>query len=241
MIDISRDGNVATIRYDRGAKANALSMGAIEQLSDAARSLRSDDSISVVVLTGTAMRFSAGVDLGDAAIWVPEADEVARSRAMAAGGEMCALWAGLPQVTIAAVEGGAIGGGGILALGLDFRVLGGGAFFQFPEIRLGMSLGWGGLAALTTLVGPTVTKRLLFTGQRVEAEQALALGLCEQIAVQGEALADAQAMAADIAQCPPLALRMTKRSINAALRSNWATGFEVDQSLLTHLVAKPRG
>lgn len=233
MIDVSREGCVAIVRYDRGEKANALNMKAIEALSDAARQLRRDDAISVVVLTGTAKRFSAGVDLNDGDLWMPWAGDVTRHRAMSAGGDMCSLWADLPQVTIAAIEGAAVGGGGILALAADFRVMADDAFFLFPEIRLGMMFGWGGLPLLASLVGPTVAKRLLFTGTRIEAGEARDIGLCEQIVPHGGALERAREMAAIIAECPPLALRMTKRNINMQLRSNWAAGFEADQFLLS--------
>lgn len=240
MIDFSRQGAVALLRYDRGGKANALSMEAIEALADAARKLAEDDSVSVAVLTGTHKLFSAGVDLEDDRIWRAGATEAERRRAMAVGGEMCALWAGLPQVTIAAVEGAAIGGGGILAMANDFRILAEGAFFRFPEVRLGMTFGWGGLASLASLVGASVTKRLLFTGQRVEADQAFAMGLCEEVVAKGGAVDRAMALAEEIAQCPQLALRMTKRSVDAELRSNWASGFEADQSLLSHIAAKAK-
>lgn len=238
MIEVSREGRVAFVRYDRGEKANALNMQAIGRLAETARTLRSDDSLSVVVLTGTATRFCAGVDLGDDAIWKAEAGEVERHRCMAVGGEMCALWAGLPQVTIAAIEGPAIGGGGILATAMDFRVMAEDAYLMFPEVKLGMTFGWGGLALLVSLVGPTVAKRLLFTGRRIEAADAQAMGLCDEVTAKGGALAAARVMAAEIAECPPLALRMTKRTIDGRFRTNWATSFEDDQSLLTRLIAE---
>jgi enoyl-CoA hydratase len=236
MINIARKDAVALIRYDRGAKANALCLEAISALSDAARELASDDEVSVVVLTGTEKRFSAGVDLDDDAIWRPGAPDVERRRTMSAGGEMCALWSALPQVTICAIEGPAIGGGGILSLATDFRILAEDAYFHFPEIRLGLSFGWGGLASLSSLVGVTSAKRLLFTAPKIDAAQAQQIGLCEEVVPKAKAVERAMELAETIALCPPLVLRITKRSMDAALRSNWAAGYEVDQSLLTDLL-----
>lgn len=235
MIEITRKDAVALVRYDRGAKANALCLDAMHALCDAARELAGDDSVSVVILTGTQKLFCGGVDLKDDAIWRRDGSEVERRRTMSAGGEMCALWSALPQVTITAVEGAAIGGGGILALSTDFRILAEDAFFHFPEIRMGISFGWGGLASLSSLVGVTTAKRLLFTAQKIDSAMARQIGLCEEVAPTGRAVECAMELAGTIAQCPPLALRITKRSMDAALRQNWAAAYEADHSLLTGL------
>lgn len=238
VVEIEREGPLALVRYDRGAKANALNMEAIRALTAAAIDLETDTDIHVVILTGTASRFSAGVDLDDAELWQHNADPVVRSQAMAAGGTMCERWARLPQVTIAAVEGAAIGGGAILALAADFRVAAEGSYFRFPEVRLGMTLGWGGLPLLSGLIGASRAKRALFTDERIEAADAQRLGLCDEIAAKGEAVVAARKLAETIAICPPAALRMTKRSIDAHLRTNWATGFEVDQFYLSRTLTE---
>ncbi len=241
MVEIERDGALAIVRYDRGGKANALSRAAIAALTDAAGALETDTSLSAIVLTGTPTRFSAGVDLGDDALWQPGAGISARHETMAAGGRMTQAWRRLPQIVVAAVEGPAIGGGGLLALAADFRVLGAGAFFRFPEVRLGMTLGWGGLPLLCALVGPVRAKRMLFTDETVPAEEAVSLGLADKLAPQGEALAIAKAFAAEMVACPRLAVTMTKRTIDAQLRADWAASFEADQFLLSRLVSEAAG
>ncbi len=241
VVNIDREGPLALVRYDRGAKANALNMEAIEALTAAASSLEADTSCHVVILTGTVTRFSAGVDLEDGDLWRPDADPVVRSRAMAAGGVMVDRWARLPQVTIAAVEGAAIGGGAILALAADFRFAAEGAYFRFPEVRLGMTLGWGGLPLLSNLIGSVRTKRALFTDQRIEAAEALQIGLCDETAGRGEALDAARAFAAKIAECPAASLRMTKRTIDTHLRTNWAAAYEADQFYLSRVLTEATG
>ena len=241
IVEIERDGAIAVVRYDRGGKANALSLAAIEALTAAAAELEADTAVRAVVLAGTPDRFSAGVDLKDDSLWRPGDDMAARHHAMAAGGRMSERWRRLPQAVIAAVEGPAIGGGGILALAADLRVMGEGAFFRFPEVRLGMTLGWGGLPLLAALVEPARAKRLLFCNETVPAAEAVAMGLADRIAPQGAALDVARAWAGEIAACPPLAVAMTKRALDAASGGNWAAAYEADQFLLSRLVAEATG
>lgn len=241
VVSIEREGPLALVRYDRGGKANALNMEAIDALTAAADELAADTGVQVVVLTGTETRFSAGVDLDDDRLWQKDADPVVRSRAMAAGGRMCERWLRLPQVTIAAIEGAAIGGGAILALTADFRVAGEGAYFRFPEVKLGMTLGWGGLPLLSDLIGANRAKRALFTDQPIDAQEALSIGLCDEVSAKGGAFDAARTLADKIALCPPVALRMTKRSIDASLRANWAAGFEQEQFYLSRTLTEQGG
>lgn len=238
IVEIQREGALALVRYDRGGKANALNEESIKALIAAAEELASDNEVQVVILTGTENRFSGGVDLKDDNLWRSAASEVERHNAMALGGLLCDRWRQLPQVTIAAIEGPAVGGGGILALAADFRVMADHSFFQFPEVRLGMTLGWGGLPLLASLIGPTLTKRVLFTNERISHETALTIGLCDRLAPLGEAVATARELAATIAECPALALRMTKRAVDGEYRNNWATPFEADQFYLARIVAE---
>lgn len=241
MVEIERDGALCVVRYDRGGKANALSFAAIEELTTVAAGLEADTALKAVVLTGTPTRFSAGVDLADADLWRPDADLAARHRAMAAGGRLTERWRRLPQVVIAAVEGPAIGGGGILAMAADFRVAGEGAFFRFPEVRLGMTLGWGGLSLLVALVGPTRAKRLLFADETVPAAAAVEMGLADRLAPQGGAVEMAKAWALEMARCPALPLAMTKRAVDAESRDNWAASYEADQFLLSRMMSEKAG
>jgi len=238
IVDIESEGAIAVVRYDRGGKANALNEESINELIRAADGISADDSVQVVIITGTESRFSGGVDLKDDNLWRNDADATSRHRAMSLGGVMCDRWRLLPQITIAAVEGPAVGGGGILALAADFRVMAQGAFFQFPEVRLGMTLGWGGLPLLSSLIGPTRAKRVLFANERIGEHDALNMGLCDKIAPLGGAVDDAKIFAQTIAECSPLALRMTKRALDQQHRGNWAAPYEADQFYLARLIAE---
>lgn len=226
---------VATVRFDRGGKANALDSGMIDALEAEARTLARNPDVDVVVLTGTAEVFAAGVDLRDDGLWQKSGPEIARHLAMSAGGRMSEAWRRLPQVVIAAVEGPAIGGGAILALCADFRVMAENSYLRFPEIQLGMTLGWGGLPLLAERVGSVQAKRILFDDPSINAQTALSMGLCERVAAPGESMSEAMEWARRLASIPPLGLRMTKAALDAQIRRNWAEGVEADQFMLARL------
>ena len=121
----------------------------------------------------------------------------------------------MPQPTIAAIEGYAVGGGLVLALALDWRVLARGAFVSVPEIKIGLALGWGALPLLTALVGPARAKRAAILCERLTAERSAAWGLADEVADDGEAEAAALTMAAEAAAMPVGPARMAKATINA--------------------------
>lgn len=236
MVSIERDDGVAVVRYDRGGKANALNLAAIEALIDAAHALARDDRIRAVVLTGTPALFCAGIDLKDPALW-QHGDPLATQRALARGEALCRAWSELPQLTIAAIEGAAVGGGAVLALACDWRVLGADAFLRLPEVRLGLPLAWGGLPRLASLIGPARAKRALFTDLQLDAGTAETWGLADRVAPTGAAVHAATALARDAAACPTLALRLTKRAIDAQFDASPLAHAQTDQFLLCHLLS----
>lgn len=236
MVSIERDDGVAVVRYDRGGKANALNLAAMEALIDAAHTLARDDHIRAVVLTGTPSIFSAGIDLKDPALWGHD-DPLVTQRMLARGEALCRAWSELPQVTVAAIDGAAVGGGAVLALACDWRVLGANAFLRLPEVRLGLPLAWGGLPRLASLVGPARAKRALFTDLRLDASMAEDWGLADCIAPADQVLDAATALAREAAACPTLALRLTKRAIDAQFDANRHAHAQTDQFLLCHLLS----
>ncbi|GGG83805.1 enoyl-CoA hydratase [Salipiger pallidus] len=237
-VEVETQGAIATVRFDRGGKANALDYAMIDSLEAAATELSRNPDVSVVVLAGTPSIFAAGVDLKDARLWNPEGGDVARHLSMNAGVRMSNAWRRLPQIVIAALEGPAIGGGAILALCADFRVVSEEAYLRFPEVRLGMTLGWGGLPLLTERVGAGRAKRILCCDETIGADEALALGLADRKVPAGTAFEAARSWAASIAESPAMSLRMTKSAIDAHARRNWAEGAEGDQFLLAKLLAE---
>jgi enoyl-CoA hydratase/carnithine racemase len=233
-VTITRDGAVATVTMDRGDGRNALSRQLILEMTDAARGFADDLTTQAVIVTGKG-GFTAGADLKDPAMDRRRADGLLERRHMVRiGPELCEAWERVEQVTICAIEKYCIGGGAALAAACDFRIVGAGAHFRLPEIPLGMNMSWHAVPRLVSLIGPSRAKQFVIFGEKVEAAQALAWGLADEVVEDGEALAAAQRWATRIAALPPNAVRMSKVSVNAAANAlHRATTFmDADQYAL---------
>ena len=172
--------------------------------------------VDVAIVNGSRTCFSAGADLKDTSRWGNAARPLDQQREIAAlGYRMARAWEELPQITLAAIEGYAIGGGLALAVALDWRVMAKDAFVSLPEIALGIPLTWGTLPRLVNLLGPARAKRLAILCERVTAEQALAMGLADFIAPPGKAYQAACDLAAKVRALPRNSVRMSKESVNA--------------------------
>jgi enoyl-CoA hydratase/carnithine racemase len=173
-------------------------------------------AVDVAIVRGSGKWFSAGADLNDASRWGNAARPLEEQREIAAlGYRMARAWEEVPQITIAAIEGYAIGGGLALAAAFDWRVIAEDAFVSLPEIALGIPLTWGTLPRLVNLVGPARAKRLAILCERVTAAEALAIGLVDYTAAPGKALQSARALAKQVLALPRNSVRMTKESVNA--------------------------
>jgi enoyl-CoA hydratase/carnithine racemase len=214
---VSVEGPVAEVRLNRPAARNALSQSLMQQLIDAAAHFRKSTDVQTVILAGAETYFSAGADLADPARADSRgATRLERRQIARLGPDMCAAWEELEQVTIAAVEGYCIGGAAALAVSLDFRLAGDGAYFRLPEIALGMNMSWRSLPRLASLVGPSRAKRFAIFCEACPADQALAWGMIDEKTPAGGALALAREWAAKVAALPPIPVRMTKEAVNAA-------------------------
>ena len=209
-------GRIAVVRFDRGDGLNALSPEAMRQLTAVARGFEDDGDTSVVVLAGNAKAFSARFDLKD-----PEGrsrrdmDLGTLRRHVRVGPRLTRAWQEMEQVTIGAIEGFAIGGGVALAVALDFRVMARNAHLRVPEIALGMSMSWQSIPRMLHLMGPARTKQaVIIADERISAEEAREWGLVEQVAEPGKAFEAAMALAEKVARQPPIAVSMTKHTVN---------------------------
>lgn len=231
------NGRVATVRFDRGSKANPLSTDAMRQLRRAAESFEDDMETSVVILTGTATAFSAGADLKDPARR-PDMSVAERIHRQRNGPKMCRAWEQMEQVTIAAIEGHCIGGGAALAVSLDFRFCGRSAHFRIPEVELGMNMSWGSIPRMVALMGPARTKQaVILASDRISAQEALDWRLVEKVVEDGGALDAALEFANRIAVQPPLPVRMSKTTVNrvAFALADATSHMDPDQNVLTTL------
>lgn len=234
FVTVARDGAVAVVTMDRGDGRNALSRQLILEMTQAARSFADDLETQAVIVTGKGA-FTAGADLKDPAMDRRRAAGLLERRHMTRiGPDLCDAWEKVEQVTICAIEKYCIGGGAALAAACDFRILGAGAHLRLPEIPLGMNMSWHAVPRLVSLIGPSRAKQFVILGEKVEAAQALAWGLADEVAPDGDALAAARRWAAKVAKLPPNAVRMSKQSVNAAANALHAaaTFMDLDQYAL---------
>ena len=207
---------LATVHLARPEARNALSQALMRELLAVAHDLADRSDIDVVLLAGDARCFSAGADLRDASRWDDEGRSLNERREIAAlGYKLCKSWEELPQISIVAIEGYAVGGGLALALACDWRVLADDAFVSLPEVALGIPLTWGAIPRLVSLVGPARAKRLTILCERLPAAQALVMGLVDYLTPPGQALRKAHEVAVHTLSMPAAAVRMSKQTANA--------------------------
>jgi enoyl-CoA hydratase/carnithine racemase len=219
----SADG-IATIRLDR-PKMNALNAQVQDEIAAAAAQVSADDAVRAVILYGGERVFAAGADIKEmASMGYPAM--AARSAALQAS---FTAVADIPKPVVAAVTGYALGGGLELALCADFRVLGESAKVGQPEILLGIIPGAGGTQRLPRLIGPARAKDLIFSGRPVAADEALAIGLADQVVPDAEVYQAARDMMAKYATGPAIALRAAKQAVNQGLEVDLATGLEIER------------
>lgn len=228
FLQIEVDQGVALLTLRR-PPLNILSQAFVRELADAAERLAGDGGVGAVVLWGGGRHFSAGADVPEfAGVSVAGVHEYGKALDRAFGG-----LARLPQVTIAAVNGYALGGGCELALTADFRFAGDRATFGLPEIALGLIPGAGGTQRLPRLIGPARAKDLIFSGRQVRAEEALALGLADVVVPADEVLERSLAVARSYARGPLVALRAAKQAIDAP--GSLADGLALERALFSML------
>jgi enoyl-CoA hydratase len=143
----------------------------------------------------------------------------------------------VPKPTVAAITGYALGGGMEVALGCDRRVCGDNVKLGQPEILLGIIPGGGGTQRMSRLIGPSRTKDLIFTGRMVDAQEALAIGLVDEVVAADEVHATARRWAEKFANGPAIALAAAKKAIDGGLDVDLRTGLDIESELFAALFA----
>jgi enoyl-CoA hydratase len=211
VIDVARDGSVATVTIDRQDALNALDVATLTELRDRLRGLAGDAAVRAVVLTGAGEKaFVAGADIK----YMSGLDPAQAKGWGALGHEAGRLLETMPKPTIAAINGFALGGGCELALACDIRYASARAKLGQPEINLGIVPGWGGTQRLARVCGGGVAKDLVFTGRTIDAEEALRVGLVS--AIDDPVLDRALETARELAAKSPVSLALAKRLVNLA-------------------------
>jgi enoyl-CoA hydratase/carnithine racemase len=212
---------------------NTLSAQVQDQMAAAAREVADRRDVRAVVVYGGPRVFSAGADVAEMAGW-SVTDMLDRS--LATQSAFTAV-AEIPQPTVAAITGFALGGGCELALCCDARVAGDNAQLGLPEIRLGIIPGAGGTQRLPRLVGPAKAKEMIFTGRFVAALEALRMGLVDQVVAPDEVYDHAREWVAQFVDGPARALRAAKQAIDAGLEVDVRTGLEIERTHVAGLFA----
>jgi len=222
-----RDDGVVVIRLDR-PKVNALSREVLVQLRDVADRLIGEPPGAVVV-TGGDRVFSAGAEISEFG-GPKEAREIGGLFRDALG-----AIAGIPRFTIAAITGVALGGGCELALACDWRIAADNARLGQPEVLLGIIPGGGGTQRLPRLIGPAKAKEIMVTGRQVLADEALRIGLVDEVVPAGEVESRALAKAAEVAAGAVVAHGCIKAAVDEGTETTLAWGIDREQLYFTHI------
>jgi 2-oxoglutaroyl-CoA hydrolase len=220
-LQLERDGDVATITLDVPEKMNRVSMPARGQLARLFDELGRDDDVRAIVLTGAGgQAFTAGGDIPGFLEREPE--ELSRLAWNVAAAERC------PKPVIAKLRGYALGVGLELALACDFRIAAADAELGLPEVKLGMIPGSGGTQRLARLIGLGRAKDMIMRGRRIDAAEALAIGLVTEVVAAAELDAAVERLVDELRALSPLSLAMAKRILNLAYEAPLATGLELE-------------
>ena len=204
---------------------NALDVETLGEVRDRLTELRKDDAVRVIVLTGAGEKaFAAGADIKYmSGLSVEQAKEWA-----ALGHQVGQLLEIAPKVSIAAINGFALGGGCELALACDLRYAASSAKLGQPEVNLGIFPGWGGTQRLARVCGLGVAKDLILTGRVVDANEARRIGIVNDVFESDELMETTLKIAKLIASKGPLALAEAKAAINHALQGDYVANLEAE-------------
>ncbi|MBI1734033.1 MAG: enoyl-CoA hydratase/isomerase family protein [Candidatus Rokubacteria bacterium] len=200
----------ALVTFDRPDALNAVDARALTDLETVVARLEADDETAVVVLTGAGRAFVGGGDIAHMAALTPDEGE----RFVHRGQAVLRRLERLPQITVAAINGFALGGGLEIALACDLRVAAESAELGLPEVTVGLIPGWGGTQRLVRLAGRGVAKDLVFTGRRLAAREALELGVVNRVVHDDALLETCRELAARIRRASPIAVRQAKKAID---------------------------
>ena len=202
-VALRKEGHVAIISVERPEALNSLNREIVDDIGLLIEEVKQDADIYCLIFHSE-KNFAAGADIKAMAVcneeeakafcFSPIFDKIAK----------------MPIPTIAAIEGYALGGGMELALCADMRIAGESAKIGFPEVTLGIFPGGGGTIRVPKLIGPALAMELIFTGDRIDAERALRIGLVNRVVADDQVLAEAKSLAERIAKRGPVAVRMAK-------------------------------
>jgi len=229
------ESGIATILLDRPEVLNALDQGMWEGLVAAVRRVALDPAVRVTIITGTGRGFCVGADLKETA-WRGETQDQSRRRIERNNQQLAREMIAAPMPIIAAINGYALGGGVEIALAADMRIACASARFGFPETTIGRFISGGASLLLPKIVGIAWAKRMIYTGTHIDAAQAQAIGLAEEVVEDTDLMARAMDLARTIAGNAPVSIALTKRILDRVSIGylETALAFETEGLLATY-------
>ncbi|OCA86913.1 MULTISPECIES: enoyl-CoA hydratase [unclassified Bacillus (in: firmicutes)] len=221
-----REDGVAVIVLDQPQKSNALSIEMLKELQQTLRLYKENSSIHCIIITGSGDKaFCSGADLKERLNMTPaQVGEAVRLIK-----ETISMIDQMPQPTIASINGAAFGGGLELALACDIRVASHHAKMGLTETSLGIIPGAGGTQRLPRLIGISKAKELIFTARRIDAIEALQIGLVNQIAKPDELETMSLSIARKIAANAPIAVKEAKKAIERGMETDLVHGLQIEE------------
>ena len=220
--------SIAYVTVNRPDKLNALNMATMEELRTAFHSIKNDNAVRVVLLNGSGEKaFIAGADIGELA----QNDAVSAKEYTHRGQSVLNLIENLGKPVIACINGFALGGGCEIALACTMRLASENAKLGQPEVKLGIIPGYGGTQRLPRLVGKGIAMQLLLAGEMITAQEALRIGLVNEVTAASDLIARAEAIAQKIIANAPLAVQYTMEAVNKGMDVPLAEGLYLEATL----------
>lgn len=232
---VTKENDVGVIQLNRPSVLNALSFGLMSELVSGLEELDKDESVRVIILTGSGRAFAAGADLHEMSQATP-VDLML--------GRRFELWDRIRKISkpmIAAVDGYCLGGGNELAMSCDVIIASETATFGQPEVNVGIIPGAGGTQRLTRTVGKYKAMEMILTGRSISAEEAYRVGLVNKVVPSESLMEEAKKLASDIASKPPISIRSAKEAILKAQDTSLEVGLEFERKAFYMLFATEDG
>ncbi len=222
--------NIGILTINRPNVLNALNWDTLGELREFLEDVLPKEDLKALIITGAGDKaFVAGADIAQ----MNEMKERDFQDYVDYAHRVYELIENEPCPSIAAINGYALGGGCELALACDIRIASEKARLGFPEVKLGIFPGWGGTQRVTRILGLGKTKELVFTGDMVNAEEALRIGLVERVVPHAEIMNEAKKLAGEIAKRGPIAVRLSKTAINAGSEMDLQKALLLEKTLVS--------
>ena len=223
-----KKGAIAYVTVNRPKVLNALNRATLEELQAAFTSAQTDEAVRVVILTGAGEKaFIAGADIGELA----QLEPLTGMESVRRGQAVLDLIENLGKPTIACINGFALGGGCEIAMACSMRLASENAKLGQPEPKLGLIPGYGGTQRLPRLVGKGIAMQLLLSGENITAQEALRIGLVNEVVPLAELMGRAEAIANKIIANAPRAVQLILEAVNRGLEVSLAEGLYLEASL----------